>query len=341
MRLALVAIVKNEESCIQRMLNSVATITDEQIVVDTGSSDATPELAAAAGARVFRYKWNDSFSDARNFALSLTKCPWRLFLDADEWLEDGADVLQDVKNYPPVFVGQVEIRSTFSDPSIQNEKLGSIDRVSRLLPTGVIYRGDIHEQPSHSLPVTVLPVTLGHDGYETTQLAKKGARNLSILERVLLVQHDDPYLRFQYARELKRHGRLEEASESIQKVIQSLSSGCSALWQEDAVCLALEIFADIKAFSDGLSLIENKADALENSVDFWFSVGIFSCRLAESMPTVATQALERMESSFEYCVELGKLGYKSRIVLGRESYLAERGMNALRVKLTGLKSRRF
>ena len=95
MRLALVAIVKNEESCIQRMLNSVAAITDEQIVVDTGSSDATPELAAAAGARVFMYRWNDSFSDARNFALSLTKCPWRLFLDADEWLEDGADVLHD------------------------------------------------------------------------------------------------------------------------------------------------------------------------------------------------------------------------------------------------------
>ena len=61
MRLALVAIVKDEESCIQRMLKSAATITDEQIVVDTGSSDATPELAAAAGARVFRYKWNDSF----------------------------------------------------------------------------------------------------------------------------------------------------------------------------------------------------------------------------------------------------------------------------------------
>jgi glycosyltransferase involved in cell wall biosynthesis len=330
MRLALVAIVKDEESCIQRMLKSAATITDEQIVVDTGSSDATPELAAAAGARVFRYKWNDSFSDARNFALSLTRCPWRLVLDADEWLEDGADALQDVKNYPPVFVGQVEIRSTFNDPSNQNEKLGSIDRVSRLLPTGVIYCGDIHEQPTHSLPVTVLPVTLGHDGYEAHQLTKKGARNLYMLERALSRQRDDPYLNFQYSRELKRHGRQEEASESVRRVIQSLSSGCSALWQEDAVCLALEVFSDIKAFSDGLSLIENKADALEHSVDFWFSVGIFSFRLAESMPTVATQALERMKSSFEYCLELGKLGYKSRLVVGRESYLAERGINALR-----------
>ena len=92
----------------------------------------------------------------------------------------------------------------------------------------------------------------------------------------------------------------------------------------------MEIFADTKAFSHGLSLIENKAEELEHSVDFWFSVGIFSFRFAESMPNVATQALERMESSFEYCLELGKLGYKSRLVVGRESYLAERGINVLR-----------
>jgi glycosyltransferase involved in cell wall biosynthesis len=77
MTLALVTIALNEAACIQRMLQSVESIVDEMIVVDTASTDETVEIARAVGASVSHYAWDDNFSNARNFALTLTKCPWR------------------------------------------------------------------------------------------------------------------------------------------------------------------------------------------------------------------------------------------------------------------------
>jgi glycosyltransferase involved in cell wall biosynthesis len=331
MRLALVAIVKDEQDCIERMLKSVAGISDEMIVVDTGSSDATPDIAAAAGARLFRYQWDHSFSNARNFALSRTNCPWRFVLDADEWLEDGTETLLEVVKQPPSFVGQVNIKSTFTGPAQSKALLASLDRVSRLLPAGVIYRGEIHEQPSHRLPVRTLSVLVNHDGYQAAKLEKKGARNLTMLKRALAVNDHDDYLRFQYARELKRHGRLAEAVGNVERVIGSLrTGGQNAPWREDAICLALEIFSATKDFSTGLSLIEKEAESLGTSVDFWFGVGVFSFTLAEHSPQVAIQAIDRMEAAFSHCLELGRRGYKSRIVLGRESRLASNNLEILR-----------
>jgi glycosyltransferase involved in cell wall biosynthesis len=77
-------IVKNEENNIQRALMSVKPLVDEMIVVDTGSTDRTKELASAIGAKVYDFKWTDSFADARNFALSKATSALVLILDADE-----------------------------------------------------------------------------------------------------------------------------------------------------------------------------------------------------------------------------------------------------------------
>ena len=59
------------------------------VVLDTGSVDDTPEIAARCGARVAHFTWIDDFSAARNAALALTDADWCLVLDADEWLVDG------------------------------------------------------------------------------------------------------------------------------------------------------------------------------------------------------------------------------------------------------------
>ncbi|MFZ9904810.1 MAG: glycosyltransferase family 2 protein [Steroidobacteraceae bacterium] len=331
MALALVTIARNEAACIQRMLQSVETIVDEIVVVDTGSTDETVELARAGGASVSHYAWNDDFSKARNFALSLTKCPWRLVLDADEWLLSGADVLQEIKQRSPDFVGQIEIVSGFTDPAYPSERFESRDRVSRLLPTGVTYVGAIHEQPTHQLPIVAVPVVLGHDGYEPLNLSRKGDRNLQLLHRSLEGEPFDSYLAVKYAKELKRFSRFEEASLVLRRVIKTLSeSQTTPHWREDVVCLALEIFAETREFSAGLELIESEADELSASVDFWFCVGVFSFRIAENVPSAAREALARMESAFSYCLELGAKGERSRIVCGRESWLAERNLAAYR-----------
>lgn len=77
-------IVKNGEKNIARCLESVNGLVDEMIVVDTGSSDRTKEIALNLGAKVFDFEWNDNYSDARNFSLDLAKGDWILVLDDDE-----------------------------------------------------------------------------------------------------------------------------------------------------------------------------------------------------------------------------------------------------------------
>ena len=77
-------IVKNEESCLGRCLESVQGLVDEIIIVDTGSDDGTIALAQQFTDKIFHFSWNNDFSAARNFALQHASCDWVLILDADE-----------------------------------------------------------------------------------------------------------------------------------------------------------------------------------------------------------------------------------------------------------------
>lgn len=84
--LSLCMIVKNEEASLPNCLNSVKELVDEIVVLDTGSTDRTPEIAREFGAKVHYFKWCDDFSAARNESLKYVQGDWVLILDADEKL---------------------------------------------------------------------------------------------------------------------------------------------------------------------------------------------------------------------------------------------------------------
>jgi tetratricopeptide (TPR) repeat protein len=81
---SLCMIVKNEEQHLAKCLMSIKPIVDEMIVVDTGSTDRTRNIATALGAKVYDYQWKNDFSEARNYSLSKASGDWILVLDADE-----------------------------------------------------------------------------------------------------------------------------------------------------------------------------------------------------------------------------------------------------------------
>ena len=84
MTISLCMLAKDEEKTIAKAINSVKSIVDEIIVVDTGSKDNTKKIAESLGARVYTFAWKDDFSEARNFAKSRCTKDWILVLDADE-----------------------------------------------------------------------------------------------------------------------------------------------------------------------------------------------------------------------------------------------------------------
>ena len=75
-----------KKKILARCLDSARDIVDEIIIVDTGSTDRTVEIAESYGARVFNHPWEGSFSKARNYSLKYATCDWILILDADEEL---------------------------------------------------------------------------------------------------------------------------------------------------------------------------------------------------------------------------------------------------------------
>src|SRR5687767_8678861 len=90
MGLSLCMIVRNEAENLPQCLESVRSLVDEQIILDTGSTDDTVAIAQSLGATVAHFPWNGSFSDARNEALRHVTQDWVLVLDADETLVEAA-----------------------------------------------------------------------------------------------------------------------------------------------------------------------------------------------------------------------------------------------------------
>ncbi len=86
--ISLCMIVKNEEQVLSRCLDSLAGLMDEIIIVDTGSSDRTKEIAARYTDKIYDYIWKDDFADARNFAFSKASMEYIYTADADEVLDD-------------------------------------------------------------------------------------------------------------------------------------------------------------------------------------------------------------------------------------------------------------
>src|SRR5204863_18128 len=83
LKLSLCMIVKDEEEMLPGCLEPIRHHVDEIIVVDTGSTDRTVEIAESFGAKVIHFPWNGSFSDARNVGLDAASGDWLMYLDAD------------------------------------------------------------------------------------------------------------------------------------------------------------------------------------------------------------------------------------------------------------------
>ncbi len=86
--ISLCMIVKNEEAVLKRCLDSIADLMDEIIIVDTGSTDRTKEIAADYTSKIYDYRWANDFSAARNFSFSKATMEYIYAADADELLDE-------------------------------------------------------------------------------------------------------------------------------------------------------------------------------------------------------------------------------------------------------------
>ncbi|WP_196604846.1 glycosyltransferase [Pectinatus haikarae] len=187
-RISACVIVKNEEKNIQYYLDNIRKYTDEQIVVDTGSTDNTLSLLSDMAVTPYHYKWQDDFAAAKNFAVDKANGDWIVFLDADEYFTDTASKLH-------MIIAQEEISSVIPDAimcvkvNIEKSTGNEINRFCDLCIfrnlSHLRYHGKIHEQLRNSkTDLTVRQndsLCIYHTGYSANLRKEKAERNLKLL----------------------------------------------------------------------------------------------------------------------------------------------------------------
>ena len=312
-KLSLAMIVKNEARCHARGLRSVQKIADEIIVVDTGSTDRTVEIAGEFGAKIFHFDWDDDFSAARNFALKQAGGDWILVLDADETVSEplAEEIKKFIQGAPQI--GRLKIVSDFRR---HGQTLRSQTFVSRLFPHGAHFEGKIHEQLISPLPRVNLAGELAHDGYLETQ---KSGRNVKLLRAALALEPDNAYLLHQLALEYTSLDQPENAFPCLQHAFARMQPADP--FAPNIVVDLIYAAMAVKKFEIGLEAIAQSEKSLADFPDFHLARGVFFMNLIRSDTAKHIAAVPQVGQSFERCLALGETDrYKS--VRGTGSFLA-------------------
>ena len=226
-------IVKNEEQNIRQALSWGKGVVYEQIVVDTGSTDKTVQIAEEMGAKVFHFEWCDDFSAAKNYAIEQASGDWIAFLDADEYFSERdahriPGVMKKIENLS-LKGGRIHmLRSAWLhlDDAGKVFSAGQQDRIFRNIK-GLRYKNRVHEVLTFSngqLPrYSLTDLAIMHTGYMKSLGAEKGNRNIPLLKKSV---EEDPenydlwsYLGESYA----GSGQAVEAIESMEHVVERVA----------------------------------------------------------------------------------------------------------------------
>ncbi len=199
-------IAKNEEQHIEECLKRLSVLDWEIIVVDTGSTDRTVEIARFFTEQVYHFAWINDFSAARNYAASKASFDWILAIDCDEYLEAESAALfaewfeTNCADHTDS-LGRFSIKNSLNATGFSDDSAGSFAEYSTESVTRLYHRrhfhfeGNVHEQIrplSGTCRQTVaLPLSFLHMGYATQEIRlQKAKRNIALLTGQL--QHSGP-----------------------------------------------------------------------------------------------------------------------------------------------------
>lgn len=226
---SLCMIVKNEERTLGRVLACASSFCDEIIVVDTGSTDRTVEIARQYGAKVGHFTWCDDFAAARNYSFSLATGDWILWLDADDVLpEQAIAVAHDIKAnlLPTTQADAVFLPYNYAyDAEGRCIMTQTRERFLRR-SAGPVWAGKIHEtcQTPSGTWARCDQMVVEHRTAEENAPRKEG-RNLRIFEQYIDLKTATLRELFLYGGELQASGRLRDAGEAYETYLQRYPVG--------------------------------------------------------------------------------------------------------------------
>lgn len=323
-RITLCMIARNEAEFLPECLESVKGVVDEILLVDTGSTDETPEIARRYGAKVIFHSWKDDFSEARNVGLDHATGDWILWLDADERLTPQArPLVREGVRHPQFAAYYLEIVNVLNEAKPDEVFIHRAVRLFRRLSI-VKWEGRVHEQvlplfQIHGYKIASLQgAQILHLGYER-QLVKrrqKDQRNLRLLQKTLEEAPDDMFQLFNMANTYYDLGEYEQALESLQRACERIDPQqdyAPVAWSQWITCLY-----NLRRLEEAQEVAKK---ALAYGIDdplVWFAYGE-ACTLAGNYEL----ALENLHRAKQRAVEIGLLSPDGSTLLSSTRFVGD------------------
>lgn len=350
--LGLSVIAKNAAGTLRACLKSVEGLVDAMVVVDTGSTDRTAEIARECGATVVLLPWTDDFSAARNATLAALGTDWVLVLDADEELDKKAHAwirgelqapsaegyVVPVRNYLQAWdqplTDQFPVPPGEIHPGAPNAKSYLHSQVCRLFrrDPDIYYIGHLHEQVEYRLmelgrPIAMAGFFIHHFGWylidDASRLLKLHMYYELIAEK-MRQRPDDPQVLLQYGDALRRVGGQPEQGiacfmkaaalkEDDHTIWMNMAAGLLQIGQFEAALIAIARVPVDVDYAAGRFQLEAKAlEGLERNEEALVAYRMATELAPDQLDIQARLALLEMKLGHEEC---GKLRMQNAIAI--------------------------
>ena len=320
--LSLCMIVRDEEEMLPRCLAAAAPAVDEIIIVDTGSTDRTIEIARSFGATVIEREWTGSFSDARNVSFDAATCDWMMYLDADEVLvADDVAKLRALtsRTWREAFY-LVETNFT-GDADDGTAVTHNALRVFRNRPE-YRFEGRLHEQIAQKLPGYALErlelssVRLEHYGYlgAVRDSKEKSRRNIDLLLAQQAESAPTPFLHYNLGSEYAAAGDAPAALSEFRRAWALVLQERDVV-HEFAPSLMVRLVKALRCCGHAEEALEQAADGLQRFPGFTDLV------FEQASACATLRRLPEARAHFQQCIEMGDSPARYTAMLGCGTYL--------------------
>lgn len=238
--ISLCMIVKNEEAVLARCLNSIADLMDEIIIVDTGSTDRTKEIAAEYTGKIYDFKWTNDFSAARNFSFSKATMDYIYAADADEILDsENRDRFLRLKTVllPEIEIVQMKYITESALDTVLNAKKEYRPKLFKRLRT-FIWVDPIHETVRLSPVIFDSDIEILHKPQ-----ALHSKRDFSIFIKSFECDGAfSPKIRNMYARELLKTGDSRDFADAKNIFLSIMANDTTDDARKEAACVLARVF---------------------------------------------------------------------------------------------------
>ncbi|MDQ0048935.1 glycosyltransferase involved in cell wall biosynthesis [Paenibacillus polymyxa] len=313
--ISLCMIVKDEEQVLGRCLESAKDIVHEIIILDTGSTDNTIEIARKYTDNVYFYKWTNDFAAARNESLKHATSDFVLILDADEFLEEGCDLQQDVLSNCDYYLchikNQISYERSFTFNAVRLFKNHiSLKYENRLHEHINVMNGTIQYKMGQA------KMLINHVGYTDQRMIEKDKHNRNLpLMQLEVAENPSAYNLFNMG---KTYFAIQEYGKAIEYFRKAYPLSKDRIFLPELLTKLAYALAEMKRLEDALSVLTDGVMMFPKETEMIYILGMIYQK---------AEYYRDAEACFRKCIELGDQG--SLITEGSGGYMSHMRLSEL------------